>query len=109
MTMNVAPFGSVPISKTRTTFSLWIDAAARASRMKRAVAPERSAFCGARNLIATLRPREVSSAPSTTPIPPRPMMASTRYFPSSTSPGCGSWFMGGANGPGRVLFMGSRS
>lgn len=88
--MNAAPFGSDPISKTRTTCSLWIDAAARASRAKRAEALSLRALPGARNLMATRRPSDLSSALRTTPIPPWPITDSTRYFPATTSPARGS-------------------
>jgi hypothetical protein len=50
----------------------------------------RTALCGARNLIATGRPSEVSTAPRTTPMPPVPTTPSIRYLPQTTSPGRGS-------------------
>ena len=90
MTMKGAPFGSVLTSNTRTTCSLWMAAAARASRRKRATAPSRDALWGARNLIATERPSDVSTAPMTTPMPPAPTTESMRYFPQTVSPGRGS-------------------
>ncbi len=56
-------------SKMMTMFSCWQAAVVRASRMKRLV---RSGECVRRNLMATRRPRRVSRARYTEPMPPRP-------------------------------------
>src|SRR5262245_33325903 len=59
---------------------------ARASRSKRARKSARCAWSGTITFSATVRSVPRCTARNTAPIPPRPSMASTRYFPSTTLP-----------------------
>src|SRR5690606_27375604 len=54
--------------------------------MKREAASACSAYSGSRNLMATRRSSRVSVASTTTPIPPVPMVRSTRYLPARMVP-----------------------
>src|SRR6266478_5584469 len=73
----------------RTTCSLWMPAAARASRKKRATAWASWLTPGVMSLMAMRWPSSMCSTRTTTPMPPAPRVDSTRYLPASTSPGCG--------------------
>src|SRR4029453_17248226 len=57
-------------------------AAARASWWRRRSACSLSAVRGGSSLSATLRPRTVSSATNTSPIPPAPILSRIRYWDS---------------------------
>jgi hypothetical protein len=71
----------------------WLRAAsARASRRKRSRRSRSAATSEGRTLTATSRPREVSVALYTAPMPPRPISATMTYRPSA-SPGRSSWSM----------------
>ena len=91
MTMYGVPSGSAATSITRTTWSLSIRDAARASRRKRDLTAPRcsasSTLSMRKILIASRCPIAMCLAETTTPIPPAPISSSTRYFSPITSPG----------------------
>src|SRR5256885_15018637 len=68
--------------------SLLSDADARASRENRATIVGSDAISAAKNFSATCVPSVRCVASTTKPIPPRPMMRSTRYLSATTVPGC---------------------
>ena len=80
--MNGSPESSVPTSKMRTTCSLWMPAAARASRKNRVMACESWITPGVISLIAMRWPSSMCSTKMTTPMPPAPRVASTRCLPA---------------------------
>ncbi len=84
ITMKGAPSASSPTSSTRATCSLFSRTEARASRRKRATTSSEAPSTS--SLTATLCPMPRCVASATTPIPPRPRMRSTRYFPSRITP-----------------------
>ena len=84
-----APVGIRPTSNTLTTWSLSICEAATPSFTKRSTAPWSASTAGLMNFSATGARRSMCVALATAPIPPSPSSCSTRYLPSSTSPGCG--------------------
>src|SRR5262249_8276112 len=82
-----------PTSSTRVMCSFLSLALIWASRRKRVRMSEvADPSSEQRNLSATARPRSTCLAPTTTPIPPRPMTASSAYLPSITVPTT-SWEM----------------
>jgi hypothetical protein len=86
MTMKGTPSRVRPTSMIRTPCSLWILAAARASRKNRwSISP--SSTSPSITLMATRWVRSRWCAASTSPMPPRPMTSSMRYLSATRAPG----------------------
>ena len=103
-----APPSSVPTSETRATYSLWMRAAARASRRNRPTASGLADACELRmNFSATRCSSCRCVATTTQPMPPSPSSRLTRYLPASTVPG-GNGIEAGDDEPGPEMVMSLR-